>query len=139
MKSVFADTLYWVATVKPGDQYQQVAKEAKDQLGNVRLVTTDGCLTEFLAALARGSHLRKAAVEMVRAIMSNPNVTVVPQTRDSFLRALRRYAARLDKSYTLTDCMSMDVMQDEGIKEALTNDHHFTQEGCRTWETNTDR
>ena len=76
---------------------------------------------------------------MVRAIMSNPNVTVVPQTRDSFLQALRRYEARLDKSYTLTDCMSMDVMQDEGIKEALTNDHHFTQEGCRTWETNTDR
>lgn len=129
MKPVFVDALYWIAIVKRGDQYEQVARKARDQLGDVRLVTTDGCLAEFLAALARGSHLRKAAAEMVRAIMSNANVRVVPQTRDSFLRALRRYEERLDKGYTLTDCMSMDVMEEEGIQEALTHDHHFVQEG----------
>jgi len=42
---------------------------------------------------------------------------------------LELYARRLDKEYSLTDCISMNVMRDEGITDILTNDHHFTQEG----------
>lgn len=133
MKSVFADTLYWVAIAKPGDQWAEPAKRAKATLGAVRLVTTDEVLAEFLAALsAGGPDLRRAAVEMVRAVYRNPNVKVIPQTRDSFLKALTRYEARLDKEYSLTDCSSMDAMDAEGIREVLTNDRHFEQEGYVT-------
>jgi predicted nucleic acid-binding protein len=66
---------------------------------------------------------------MVRAILGDPNVRVVPQSRDSFLKGLERYANRQDKTYSLTDCVSMNVMQGESIAEILTNDHHFEQEG----------
>jgi uncharacterized protein len=48
-----------------------------------------------------------------------------------FLDALALYKARPDKEYSLTDCISMQVMRREGLTEALTNDHHFTQEGFR--------
>jgi len=44
-------------------------------------------------------------------------------------RGLIRYAARRDKSYSLTDCISMNVMEAEGIQAVLTNDRHFLQEG----------
>jgi predicted nucleic acid-binding protein len=54
---------------------------------------------------------------------------VVPQSRESFLRALGRYEERRDKQYSLTDCVSMNVMDSEGILTVLTNDHHFEQEG----------
>jgi predicted nucleic acid-binding protein len=54
---------------------------------------------------------------------------VIPQSRSSFLDALALYEARPDKAYSLTDCISMDVMRREGLTEVLTNDHHFTQEG----------
>jgi predicted nucleic acid-binding protein len=37
--------------------------------------------------------------------------------------------ARPDKGYSLTDCVSMLVMRQEGITEILTHDIHFTQEG----------
>ena len=41
----------------------------------------------------------------------------------------RLYQARPDKGYSLTDCISMEVMRREGLSEVLTNDEHFTQEG----------
>jgi predicted nucleic acid-binding protein len=41
------------------------------------------------------------------------------------------YPARLDKGYSLTDCISMNVMRRDGLSEVLTNDEHFTQEGFR--------
>lgn len=104
--------------------------KARDGLGSVRLVTTDEVLTELLAALsAGGEHIRRQAVRMVKAILDNPNVKVVPQSRDSFLKGLQLYEQRPDKGYSLTDCISMTIMKTEGLAEVLTNDHHFAQEG----------
>lgn len=130
MKIVFADALYWIAIVRPNDSWKLPAEEARQAIGNAILVTTDEVLTEFLAALSRsGPQLRKKAVEMVRAIMKNPNVRVFPQTREGFLKGLDRFENRLDKHYSLTDCISMNVIEAEEIQEVLTNDHHFEQEG----------
>ena len=130
MRKAFADTLYWLAVVSPSDPWKESAERAKGSLGPARLVTTDEVLAEFLAALGKGGPiLRHKAAETVRAIMKNVNVTVVPQSRDSFLRALDRYEGRHDKAYSLTDCSSMNVMDQEDIRDVLTNDHHFEQEG----------
>ena len=73
--------------------------------------------------------MRKTAVRLVRAVLANPNVTVTPQTRDSFLRVIRLYEQRLDKEFSLTDCISMETMRDHNLYEVLTHDHHFAQEG----------
>ncbi|MFH1730922.1 MAG: PIN domain-containing protein [Planctomycetota bacterium] len=130
MKVVFADSVYWIAIVRPNDQWAEPSKRAKESLGQAILVTSDEVLTEFLAALSRGGPtLRKKAVEMVRAIMSNPNVQVVPQTREGFLAGIDRYEQREDKEYSLTDCVSMNTMESRGLEEVLSNDHHFEQEG----------
>lgn len=130
MREVFADTLYWVAVVRPGDPWKDSARQARESLGNVRLVTTDEVLTEFLSSLsAGGEHLRRQAARMVHAILDNPNVTVLPQSRDSFLRGLSLYDTRMDKEYSLTDCVSMNAMRSRSVADILTNDHHFEQEG----------
>lgn len=129
MKSVFADSLYWIARVKPRDPWAEAAKEARKKIGQARIVTTDEVLIEFLTALSRGNTLRSRAAKMVRAIQDNPNVKVIPQSRDSFIRGLQLYEQRSDKEYSLTDCISMNVMNSEEINETLTNDHHFEQEG----------
>lgn len=130
MKTVFADTVYWIAVVRPGDQWAEMAKAAKQSLGDVRLLTTDEILTEFLTALgSSGQHLRRQAVRMVESISQSASVKVLPQTRDSFLRGVKLYSERLDKQYSLTDCISMCAMKSEGISEILTIDNHFEQEG----------
>lgn len=130
MNVVFADTFYWVALAKPKDPWKEPARQAKERLGQVRIITTDSVLTEFLNALAEGGPLiRDTAAQMVDEILANPNVKVVPQTRDVFRAGIDRYRSRKDKGYSLTDCISMNIMETEGIQEVLTNDHHFEQEG----------
>lgn len=130
MKWTFVDTVYWVAIVRPRDEWKEPAKRAKERLGETLLATTDEVLCEFLAALSRGGpSLRRAAAKMVRAILANPNVKVVPQTRDGFLKGVDRYQQREDKEYSLTDCVSMNVMDTLSTREILTNDQHFQQEG----------
>ena len=130
MRKVFADTVYWVAIIKPGDPYKVAAEDARKAVGPCITVTTDEVLCEFVTAFRSGGPtLRKKAAETVRKIFDNPNVKVVVQSRESFLRALDRFFNRPDKEYSLTDCSSMNVMDAEGIRDVLTHDHHFEQEG----------
>ena len=130
MKSVFADAWYWIALANPRDQWHEAAKAMGRKLGTSHLITTDEVLVEVLAFFAEYvADMRKAAVRLVRAVLANPNVTVIPQTRDSFLRGIRLYESRLDKEFSLTDCISMETMRERNLHEVLTHDHHFAQEG----------
>jgi predicted nucleic acid-binding protein len=131
MKPVFVDTVYWIAIVRPGDSWKSAAEQARKSLsGDVQLVTTDEVLTEFLAGLSRGgSGLRVQACAMVHAILNSGGVRVLAQSRSSFLSGISLYEARPDKQYSLVDCISMAQMKSLGINDALTNDHHFKQEG----------
>jgi len=45
MKTVFADTLYWVATARPLDSWRPAAYRARRDLGRALLITTDEVLT----------------------------------------------------------------------------------------------
>lgn len=130
MKKAFVDSSYWIAVANPKDQWSEAARHARRSLGDAILFTTDEVLIEFLTALSRGGPtLRQAAAKMVRAILANVNVRVIPQTREGFLKGLTRYEGREDKEYSLTDCVSMDVIESHALTEVLTNDHHFEQEG----------
>ena len=130
MTTVFADTLYWAAIARPNDQWHEPARRARSDLGDVRLLTTDEVLAEFLTQLREGGpRIRGQAVKMVRAILTNPNVEVLPQTRDSFLKGLALYDHRPDQGYSLTDCIAMNAMKARSVTKVLTNDEHFEHEG----------
>jgi predicted nucleic acid-binding protein len=130
MRRVFADTLYWVAITHRKDQWHQAAKKASLTLAGCHLVTTHEVLTEVLNAFCEaGPALRREAVELVRDLSADTAVTVLPQSAQTFLSGLALYEARSDKGYSLTECISMETMRQEGITEILTHDNHFTQEG----------
>src|SRR5213595_655348 len=69
---------------------------------------------------------------MVQKLSSNRDVVIVPQTSEQFESALRRYKQGADKSWSLTDCASFQVMEAEQIQAALTHDQHFAQAGFET-------
>lgn len=73
--------------------------------------------------------LRSSAVQTVEDILTDPLIMVIPQSHQSFLDGFALYKARIDKGYSLTDCITMQAMRREGVTEILTHDHHFTQEG----------
>lgn len=130
MQIVFADTFYWIALLNPNDEAHDRVVTASKNLSLARIVTTDEVLTEFLNYFAgRGHFLRRAAALLVERMHADRNVKVVPQTREGFLFGCRRYRSRPDKGYSLTDCISMEVMRREGLSDVLTNDAHFAQEG----------
>ena len=130
MKRVFADTFFWLALANPADQWHSAAQTAAAQIPTAHIVTTDEVLTEFLTGMAgRGAYLRHQAVRITRRILADTNVTVLPQTRESFLGGLAFYEQRADKGYSLTDCISMNACREAGIVDVLAHDHHFTQEG----------
>lgn len=53
MKTVFADTGYWVALLNPNDDWHTLALSASEALGKARLITTEMVLDELLAALSK--------------------------------------------------------------------------------------
>jgi uncharacterized protein len=99
---------------------------------NSQIVTTDEVLTEYLTFFAGASEqFRRRAAIGVERLLTSSVVRVIPQSRESFRSGLRLYAARPDKGYSLTDCISMQTMRREGITDVLTSDRHFEQEGFR--------
>ena len=92
------------------------------------IVTTTWVLTEVANPFA-ASTARDRIAGFVAALEGDVNTKIVPAAQALFHRGLERYAARSDKSWTLTDCISFIVMEDEGITDALTGDQHFVQAG----------
>lgn len=133
MRTVFADTFYWISLANPNDEWHSTVMHVSRTLSQAQLVTTDEVLTEFLTYYSGfGTAHRATATTLVRRVLQNPNTRTIPQTRSSFERALRLYESRPDKEYSLTDCSSMEAMRENGLHEVLTNDHHFEQEGFVT-------
>ena len=130
MTAVFVDTCYFVAILNDTDPWHDLAVAARSRLeDNVPLVTTDEVLAEVLTSFSNtGETGRRLAAELVRRLLNSGSTKIVPQSRESFLEGLERYERRRDKAYSLQDCISMNVMDAEGIREVLTNDHNFEQE-----------
>jgi uncharacterized protein len=129
MRRVFADAQYWVAILNDRDQSHATARAATRALTGAQLVTTEEVLTEVLAYFCEaGPYFRTLASDTVRGLYLKPSMIVLPQSRQSFLSGLALYEARSDKGYSLVDCISMETMRQEGIREILTHDDHFTQE-----------
>jgi len=130
MRTVFADTFYWIALLNPKDQAHARAVSVSKRLGPVRIITSEEVLTEVLNYFGpRGSFFRGAATRLLERMQSDRSIQIVPQSHEDFLAGCRLYQARPDKGYSLTDCISMEIMRREGLNEVLTNDEHFTQEG----------
>ncbi len=127
---VFADTLYWVAVLNPKDQWHRQAIEMRKLLGNVKIVTTETILVEVLNYFSEyGALARQSAVDAVRTIIDDDEVEYFPHISENFENALNLYEKRLDKGYSLTDCVSMLTMKNLELQEVLTHDNHFKQEG----------
>jgi uncharacterized protein len=130
MKRVFADSVYWVALASPHDQWHRRAVSASRGLGTAQIITTEEVFVEFLAHFSGYGRLaREGAILYFDTVINDPGVLVRPQSHLSFFDGYALYKARPDKGYSLTDCISMEAMRQEGITEILTHDDHFTQEG----------
>jgi hypothetical protein len=125
--SLFIDTGYLLALVNTSDTFHQRALAAMNQV-QPPFVTTEAVLTEVGNALAR-QRWRSLGVSVIQRLQSDPDLEIVTVTPALFEQAVQLYSTRPDKEWGLTDCISFVVMQERGLTDALTTDHHFVQAG----------
>jgi predicted nucleic acid-binding protein len=124
----FADTFFYIALLRDNDPSHGRALAAAQR--HRPIVTTEFVLLELGNACARASdHADFAA--LVQGIRASPHVKIIPLDSRYFNRGLDRMAQRKDKDWSLTDCISFVVMEEQGQKEALTGDRDFEQAGFK--------
>ena len=132
MKQTFADTSYWVATLDDRDQWFEQAMNAASEIGESEIVTTESVLIEVLNHFSDyRADIKDYVANYVEEILKDEETLVLLHSHETFQKALQLYKSRLDKGYSLTDCISMNAMREFGIMEVLTNDGHFQQEGFK--------
>ena len=129
MRRVFADTQYFLALLNKVDEHHLRAAQFTAAYDG-KMYTTDWVLTELADGLS-AARTRLICSNFIQDQRNDPDVFTVPAERALFNKALKLYADRPDKDWSLTDCISFIAMQESGIADALTADHHFEQAGFR--------
>ena len=94
------------------------------------ILTTEFILLELGNACARAED-HDDFLAVLAGIRASLRTRIIPLDSRLLQRGLELLADRPDKNWSLTDCISFVVMQDEGITEALTGDGHFEQAGFK--------
>jgi len=135
MNEAFADAYFYIALLNPNDQANSEACSFAASIDR-RVVTTLWVLMELADALSAPS-VRSRTHRFIGELALEENTEIIFDVEPWFSRGLALFGKRSDKSWSLTDCISFEVMKSRGIVEALTADHHFAQAGFRPLMTPT--
>ncbi len=117
MKTVFADTYYFIALLNPKDPAHLRANDFS-RISRAQLLTTTWVFTELADGLSRSPdrHLFRMVWDDFE---HDPRSRLVWPDESLYRRAADLYDSRPDKQWSLTDCISFVVMQEQGLSEAL--------------------
>lgn len=127
MRTVLADSFYYFALLSDRDAAHRKAIEFNKTFAG-RIVITEWAITELGDGWSSPSR-RSAFVTTLETLEADPDIDIVRFDHDLWQAGIALYANRLDKEWSLTDCISFAVMQRKGLTEALTGDRHFEQAG----------
>lgn len=129
---VFIDTSGWAELFIATESYHQQAKEwfTKTRKQNIELVTSNYVVAELVALL--NSPLRVPRYQLFQYVdavktASYVDIIYIDTARETAAWSLLK--SRSDKTWSLVDATSFIIMQQLGLQEALTTDHHFEQAG----------
>lgn len=121
-----------IALVHKGDENRESALAWMEIVegAQIPLLSTEFCLLEVVDFVSRHGY-RAVARQLVTALRAGTFVTIVPCSSALLNRGLVLHASRDDKTWSLTDCIGIIVMQDNGVTDVLTYDHDFVEAGMR--------
>ncbi|MEO5816807.1 MAG: PIN domain-containing protein [Gemmatimonadaceae bacterium] len=133
MKPAFLDTSGWFAAMSPREGKHAPARAfyTKWVEGGRQLFTTNLVVAEMQILLSRYRGAEEG-LRFLDSLYQDPTHHVVFVDRDLERAAVDRWLRRFtDKSLSLADAVSFEVMQERGIREALALDEHFAQAGFK--------
>ncbi|NUO82033.1 type II toxin-antitoxin system VapC family toxin [candidate division KSB1 bacterium] len=132
-KRSFVDTACWIGLLSKDDELHHVAKERYESLfrEGYSFATTNAVLFETANALASPKY-RKRVVEFYKRLNTSRRIEIVFVDIELWKAAWNLFEQRPDKAWSLTDCVSICVMQNKEIVEILPHDKHFRQAGFKT-------
>ena len=125
--------MYVEALLSPQDQHHAKALELFPKVEAAAMVfITEAVLLEIGNGLAR-FNARQEAAKFINGCYdkTDPNFKVVPLDSELIRRSLDLFSSSSDKRWSLTDCISFVVMEENQIEQAVTSDKHFVQKGFR--------
>ena len=128
----FVDTACWIALLNRQDHLHESADQLykKQMKSGWRFLTTSAVLEETANALC-DPLFKPSVITFFHNIENSPRVEIVFVDPVLWSKGWALYEQRCDKSWSLTDCISLEVMREQKIQEALTSDRHFEQAGFR--------
>jgi hypothetical protein len=129
MTPCFADTFFFLALVSRKDARVRAAAVEARESGRP-IITTAWVLVELADALCDVVN-RPVFERLYTTLLSSNNVEIVPADQALLEQGIQRFRSRQDKDWSLTDCLSFLVMEQQGLTDALTGDRHFEQAGFR--------
>ncbi len=130
MDSLFLDTSFIIALEDADDQNHQIAVAYwKAFKRNPRKIITTSYIFDEPATFLKRRISHEKAAEVGKLMLSSPTVELIHISEEHFDKSWRLFLKYHDKSFCFTDCISFLVMEDKGIKKALTFDEHFRQMG----------
>ena len=128
----FVDTVCWIALLNQDDRLHISADHRYRLLmrSGHHFVTTTSILNETANTLS-DPRFRQAVVEFHRRLRASSRIEIIFVDPRLWSDGWQLYEGRPDKAWSLTDCISIVVMQERGLKDVLTSDKHFQQAGFR--------
>jgi predicted nucleic acid-binding protein len=127
VRPALADTSFFVAFLNARDQFHsQAVGLMASHPGPI--VTTEWILVELGNYLSARSN-RAVFVPFVRDLPTDPRFEIVPADHRRFEAACALYDSRSDKEWSLTDCISIAILEERRLAHVLSCDHHFEQAG----------
>jgi predicted nucleic acid-binding protein len=128
----FVDTAGWACYLDRNEElHQQVVTLVQEiALRNRRLITTNCVIAELVALVSsRKQFARPAMITAIDALKASALIEVVYIDESLDAAGWQLLKSRLDKSWSLVDATSFEVMTRFGRTDAITLDHHFSQAG----------
>lgn len=129
MSSVFLDTSFFIALYNKDDEYHEKAVSILTDIKGCRFVLTQAIILEIGNAFS-DSCFKKTGIKILRELETNSSkYEIVDYDQKIHRQAFQLFESRIDKDWSLTDCISFAAMKNLRLNQALTTDRHFIQAG----------
>ena len=129
---LFLDSAYPIALHSPRDNWRDAAQAATAEIPlRQQFVTSEGVILETLAHFSRAPAFARVEIgQWVASMRADERYTIVPHDRRLSEAALDLYTGEFANStFSLQDCVAIQIMREYGIASILTADQEFARAG----------